>query len=151
MSHQVLIDVSPTELLEECLLFYEALRRFGFVADEIYLSDKIRAMDVPELICFGLVVKVDGHPHQDDGHPEWCVTVGTCSDSSAFKAAWLHAAEHPESIDKEKMMRLWKEKMPLEKFLAIGASIERKGLPLRAVNRKTESVYEVMGSVKGRL
>lgn len=145
-----MINVSPEELVEEHLLFYEALRRLGFTRDEIYSSDKIRAMDVPELVCFGLVVKVDGHPLEDDGHPEWCVTIGTCSDPEAFKAAWLRAAEDPDSIDAEKMKRLWKEKMPLEKFLAIGASIERKGLPLRAVNKKTESMYEVMGSAKGR-
>ena len=119
--HKPLLDQSPELLCEELLVFYEAFRRLGFTPDEIFLSNGIQFRGT-DTVCFGFIVKPEGW--------EYCCAIGTSTGSlSDVHRVWSKMNE----IGVARAEALWRERMPLEKFEALAASVIAKGLPMRAL------------------
>jgi hypothetical protein len=118
--HKPLLDQSPELLCEELFVFYEALRRLGFTPDEIFLCNGVLYKDI---VCFGLVVRVQGAP-------DYSCAIGTSTGSSSeVIRVWSKMNDTGQARGEA----LWRQRMPHDKFAALGGSIKAKGLPMRAL------------------
>jgi hypothetical protein len=121
--HVISLDLTPKQLCELSVVWYNAMRRLGFTPEEIFFS--------PHVVCstgqvvWGVIVKAEGKV--------WSGAIGrSTEDSIRFWKRWQkYAANEMQQMTDDQMQVLWQQCMPLELFTNVIASIALKGLPMR--------------------
>jgi hypothetical protein len=117
------LDHDPQLLCELSVVWYSAMRRLGFIPDEIYFSPYVKC-DTGELV-WGVIVKRDDK--------SWASSIGrSTEDPKTFTERWQHyMSGDMQRISDEKMHELWNKHMPIELFESIVLSMINKGMPIQ--------------------
>jgi hypothetical protein len=124
--HIISLDLEPKQLCELSVVWYNALRRLGFIPDEIYFSPYVKCSKTNHVV-WGVVLKVNGK--------EWSSVIGRSTENAdTFTGRWQsYAGNEMQKLTDEQMRVLWSKHMPLQLFQDVIGSINAKGLPVRSL------------------
>lgn len=116
--------LTPHQLCEQLMMHFNALRRMGFSADDIYTSPGV--LNDARQVCWGTLLRVQGK--------EWAGSIAPCKKpDTVMQRRWLRYIEEVQSMPDAEMKVLWQKHMPLEAFNLLVISVAAKGIEIPAL------------------